>query len=327
VFAGGLSEATFSGCRFIGNRASNGGGILNRGSNLTIVDSVFFGNEATSSSDSGQYGNGGGLYIDGMVYADDGAPGDFHICGTVFENNKANQHGSAVFPYFYEGTAAYIDQCLFQSNHFDGSPTGGAGGLYHEGVSLLLTNSTFTDNTSDAHAAGLFVGSGSYALVTNCTFANNIVPEVGAAIFSGASPVDITNCTFAGNDADYAPAMFKGDTAAITLKNTLLAGNASPNEYSALNCHATFIDGGGNLQWPLTRPNGNDDTPCTEEILFADPPVCILDGKKYRRRFPWIFMCRSCAVSLYDDEGRDRTKQEECFLMNSPIYRVKYRIY
>lgn len=67
VFAGGLSEAVFSGCIFAGNSASNGGGLLNRGSNLTLVDCIFIGNEATSSADAGQYGNGGGLYIDGLL--------------------------------------------------------------------------------------------------------------------------------------------------------------------------------------------------------------------------------------------------------------------
>jgi hypothetical protein len=206
-----------------------------------------------------------------MVYTDDGEPADFFMCGTIFESNRATQHGSAVFSYFYEGTASYIDQCHFRGNHFDGSPTGGAGGLYHEGAPLRLTNSTFDDNRSDKHAAGLFVGSGSAAVVMSCTFASNIVPEVGAAVFSGSSPVEITNCTFFGNDADYAPTIFKGDEASITLKNTLFADNTSPNEYSALSCHETFNDGGGNLQWPDKRPNGNDDTPCTESVLFADP--------------------------------------------------------
>lgn len=273
VFAGGLSEALFSGCLFLNNSASNGGGILNRGSNLTIVDSTFVGNRAVSSADSGQFGNGGGLYIDGMVYADDGESGDFHMCGTLFRGNHANQHGSAVFSYFYEGTASYIDQCVFEDNEFDGSPTGGAGGLYHEGVPLLLTNSTFSGNSSDAHAAGLFVGSGSTAVIENCTFANNVVKEVGAAIFSGASPLTITHCTFSGNDADYAPAIFKGETAVVTLRNTLFANNTTPNEYSATSCHETFMDGGGNLQWPKTKKSGNADLPCTENIVFADPKL------------------------------------------------------
>lgn len=270
IFAGGLSEFVLSGCQFLGNSASNGGGVLNRGSTLSIVDCTFEGNAATSTGD-GQFGNGGGLYIDGMDYE---FVGDFHMCGSVFRANHANQHGSAVFSYFYEGSRSLIDQCLFENNEFAGSPTGGAGGLYHETVPLTLTNSTFIGNRSDKHAAGLFVGStaGSSADISNCTFANNVVPEVGAAIFSGVSPVSVTNCTFSGNAGDYAPAIFNNDNATITVKNTIFANNTTPNTYSALACAATLADGGGgNFQWPATRNSGSDDTPCVAGITFADP--------------------------------------------------------
>ena len=271
IFAGGLDEAIISGCHFASNSASNGGGILNRGSTLTVVDSVFVGNWTTSSNDGGQFGNGGGLYIDGMNYDVDG---DFHLCGTVFEANHANQHGSALFGYFYTGTHAYIDRCLFQHNEFDASPTGGAGGLYHQGddVGLTLTNSTLADNRSDNHAAGLFVGSGSApSQVVNCTFANNVVPEVGAAVFNGAAEISFSHCTFYGNDADYGPAIFKGETASMTLTSCLFAYNTTPNQFSAYACHETLGDGGGNFQWPETKASGNPDNPCAAGITFADP--------------------------------------------------------
>lgn len=268
VFAGGLSEAVFSGCRFVGNSASNGGGLLNRGSTLTIIDSVFEQNEATSESASGgQYGNGGGLYIDGMNYD---TPGDFHLCGTIFRGNHAKQHGSAVFSFFYAGSNAFVDRCLIDQNDFAGSSGGGAGGYYHEAVPLQLTNTTFARNTSLKHAAALFVGSGSSALIANCTFDGNQVPEVGAAIFTGASPVTVQNSTFAENSADYAPVIFKGDSASVSLQNCIFWNNITPNQYSALACHESFTDGGGNIQWPKTKASGNADTPCTTGIVFAD---------------------------------------------------------
>jgi hypothetical protein len=198
-------------------------------------------------------------------------PGDFVMCGTRFEANNAKQHGSAMFSFFYEGSRSYVDRCTFVNNHFDGSPSGGAGGVYHEAVPLALTNSTIAGNRSGLHAAGLFIASGSSADITSCTFADNVVPEVGAALFAGDNPVNIMSSTFAGNQADYAPAIFKGENGGITLTNTVFFNNGTPNQYSALACHESLSDGGGNMQWPAQKASGAEDTPCVAGITFADP--------------------------------------------------------
>ena len=274
IFAGGLSEVVISNSRFFANTGSNGGGVLNRGSTLTIVNSIFRDNEATSyNEDGGQYGNGGGLYIDGMAYEDVGPNGDFHLCGSVFFNNGAKQHGSAVFGYFYPGSTAYIDRCHFDRNTFTGSP-GGSGGLYHGAIPLFLTNSTFSGNTAlQGHGAALQMESseGTVVNATNCTFYGNEAEGNAGAIFASNSPLFATNCTFAENRADYAPAIFKGQSGSVTLTNSLFSNNGTDNEYSAVACHESFTDGGGNIQWPATKNNGNADMPCVEGILFADP--------------------------------------------------------
>jgi len=276
IFAGGLSEAIISGCSFVGNSGSNGGAVLNRGSTLTVVDTGFRNNEATSYNESGgQYGNGGGLYIDGMAYEDVGPAGDFHLCGSVFQNNGAKQHGSAIFGYFYEGTTAYIDRCHFDANSFTGSP-GGSGGIYHGGgVTLYLSNSTFSNNTAlQGHGASIQVESsaGTVLNVSSTTFYDNEAQGNAGGVFTGGAPVNVTNCTFAHNKADYAPAIFKGESATVTLLNTIFYDNQTDNEYSAVACHETFDDGGGgNIQWPAVKNNGNDDMPCVDNILFADP--------------------------------------------------------
>jgi hypothetical protein len=276
IFAGGLSQVVISGSEFLGNSASNGGAILNRGSTLTIVDTMFRDNEATSYDEGGgQYGNGGGLYIDGMAYEDVGPTGDFHLCGSVFYNNRAKQHGSALFGYFYQGSTAYIDRCNFEHNSFAGSPAG-SGGLYHGAVPLYLSNSTFSNNTAlGGHGAALQMESseGTAVFASNCTFYGNEAQGNAGGIFASNSPLEATNCTFAANKADYAPAIFKGESGSVTLKNTIFSGNLTDNEYSATSCHETFTDGGGNIQWPATKNNGNDDNPCTAGILFADPKL------------------------------------------------------
>jgi predicted outer membrane repeat protein len=267
IYAGGLTLAVLSGCEFVGNVASNGGGILNRGSNLTIVDCRFAGNAALGVGD-GQYGNGGGVYIDGMNYENPG--GDFLMCGTVFEGDTAMTHGSGMFSYYYEGSAAVIRDCVFDGNKFDNGGKG-SGALYHEAAPLTLTGTTFSNNTGGEHAGAIFLGQKSEAFITNCTFAANRVSTNGGGLFNGAAIAHFTNCTFSGNDADYGPAIFKGSSAAVTLQNTLFAANTTANQYSATSCHEAMTDLGGNLQWPRTKASGKDDQPCVEGIAFADP--------------------------------------------------------
>jgi len=82
--------------------------------------------------------------------------------------------------------------------------------------------------------------------------------------------VDVESTTFADNSADYGPVIFCGQSGAVKLTNTIFAHNHTANQYSALACHATFDDGGGNFQWPATKNNGNADTPCAAGITFAD---------------------------------------------------------
>ncbi len=267
IYAGGLTEAVLSGCDFIDNSASNGGGILNRGSTLTILASRFVGNAALGKGE-GQYGNGGGVYIDGMNYENPG--GDLLVCGTVFQGNVAMTHGSGMFSYFYEGSASVIRDCIFDGNRFDNAGSG-SGALYHEAAPLTLSETLFANHSGGQHAGALFLGQKSEAFISNCTFAANRVSGNGAGLFNGAAIAHLTNCTFSGNDADYGPAIFKGKDASVTLKNTLFAANTTANQYSATSCHEAMTDQGGNLQWPPNKASGKPDPPCVAGITFADP--------------------------------------------------------
>ncbi len=267
MYLGGLTKAVLSGCTFTGNSGSTGGGVLSRSTNLQVVNSVFYENSATTFADSGQYGNGGGLYIDRM-WLD--APTDFVICGSVFEKNHAKVHGSAFFSYNLEGGGATFDRCTFKDNDMAGSPKG-TGSVYHEGVPLLLINSTFSGNVTNDHAGGIFLGGGTDAKVQNCTFTNNSTPGNAGALWAGNGNVDVENCTFAENKADYGPVIFKGQSGTVKLTNVIFSNNKTDNEFSALACHETFDDGGGNIQWPAKKNNGNDDTKCAAGVTFADP--------------------------------------------------------
>lgn len=270
IYAGGLDDAVVSGSTFHGNRGSIGGGILSRSTNLRVIDTVFFENAAESWAESGQYGNGGGLYID-RLWLDD--PVDFRICGAHFEANRAQVHGSAFFSYNLEGTGAVFDRCTFKDNDMEGSPSGGTGTIYHEGVPLLFANSTVSANTTGAHASGLFLGGGTNATVINSTFADNATPGNAGGLWAGNGDVDVVHSTFFANSADFAPAIFQGADGEVRLRANIFSHNTTDNEFSALSCHETFDDGGGNLQWPDVRENDNPDTPCAEQVEFADPQL------------------------------------------------------
>lgn len=308
LYAGGLTKAVISGCTFANNSGSTGGAVLNRSSNLHVIDSVFVENSATSWAEDGQYGNGGGLYIDRM-WLDD--PIDFVICGSIFERNHATVHGSALFSYNLEASGAVFDRCTFADNDMDGSPGGGTGSVYHEGVPLLLINSTFANNSTGAHAGGLFLGGGTDAEIGNCTFVGNSTPGNAGALWAGNGEVAVRNTTFAENDADYGPVIFEGDAGTVTLTNVILANNTTANEFSALACHETFVDGGGNIQWPEIKPSGNPDLACTESVIFADPllePLADNGGATKTMALgsgsPAIDVAAQC--SMFDQRGMPR---------------------
>jgi hypothetical protein len=267
-YAGGCEEVVVSGCTFVDNAGSNGGAIDVNGSNMAIVDSEFRGNEAhgEGGGGSGRGGIGGAVYIDGMNREAEQRP--FVMCRCRFTGNTAGDHASAVFRYAYAGGSSTIAECEFDDNHVTAVGTGIAT-LYHETVPLSLTGCSFTNNTTDHHAGALFVTSDAPVAVTNCTFAGNRVPEVGAAIFAAHAPVTVTNCTFVDNHADYGPAIY-GEGGNYRIYNSIFAHNAAAGPYNGQSCCLTF-DGARNIQWPATRPNGTDDTPCTDDVLFADP--------------------------------------------------------
>jgi hypothetical protein len=188
IFAGGLGFALISGCQFVNCKASNGGAILNRSSNLSVIGCLFLGDTA--------FGEGGGR--------DAGATGMGGLGGAV-----------------------YVD------------------GVNHDSAkALTIATTAFRRCLSRTHGGALWV-------------ANNTV--------------SVQNCTFAENRADYGPAIYSERADNVRLWNSLLVDNQGISAFSALSCTQTFVDGGGNIQWPETKTSGNSDLPCSKGILFADP--------------------------------------------------------
>ena len=140
IYSVGVGTTTVVGSTFQGNQASDGGALGNLGASVDLVNDTIQGNQATGTGGNpGNGGNGGGVYMDGAHIV-------IKMCGTHIDGNQGNAYGGGLF--FVDdavaGTAA-IDQ-----SSFDGNSTAFAGGLYLQGATGTLTNSSVINNQVQA---------------------------------------------------------------------------------------------------------------------------------------------------------------------------------
>ena len=140
IYSVGVGTTTVVGSTFQGNQASDGGALGNLGASVDLVNDTIQGNKATGTGGNpGNGGNGGGVYMDGAHIV-------IRMCGTHIDNNQGNAYGGGFF--FVDdalaGTAA-IDQ-----SSFNGNSTAFAGGLYLQGATGTLTNSSVINNQVQA---------------------------------------------------------------------------------------------------------------------------------------------------------------------------------
>ena len=140
IYSVGVGTTTVVGSTFQGNQASDGGALGNLGASVDLVNDTIQENKATGTGGNpGNGGNGGGVYMDGAHIV-------ITMCGTHIDSNQGNAYGGGLF--FVDdavaGTAA-IDQ-----SSFDGNSTAFAGGLYLQGATGTLTNSSVINNQVQA---------------------------------------------------------------------------------------------------------------------------------------------------------------------------------
>jgi hypothetical protein len=140
IYSVGVGTTTIVGSTFQGNQSSDGGALGNLGASVDLVNDTIQGNKATGTGGNpGNGGNAGGVYMDGAHIA-------IKMCGTHIDSNQGNAYGGGLF--FVDdalaGTAA-IDQ-----SSFDGNSTAFAGGLYLQGATGTLTNSSVINNQVQA---------------------------------------------------------------------------------------------------------------------------------------------------------------------------------
>ena len=140
IYSVGVGTTTVVGSTFKGNQSSDGGALGNLGASVDLVNDTIQGNQATGTGGNpGNGGNGGGVYMDGANIS-------IKMCGTHVDSNQSNAYGGGFF--FVDdalaGTAA-IDR-----SSFDGNSAAFAGGLYLQGATGTLTNSSVINNQVEA---------------------------------------------------------------------------------------------------------------------------------------------------------------------------------
>lgn len=271
IYAIGLERIAIARCTFDGNSGANGGAVYSLGSRVVhITGAAFTGNSATG--DDGNPGNGG----NGGALGVDGAAREVRICGSRFVGNTANAYGAGFFSVMYDDDSlTELVATTFEGNS-NPTPDQFAGGAYLQGGPFAIRDSTFRANEANG-VGGLFVGPAATGELSNCTFTGNVArTSLGGAITVNTSrPVLMVNCTIVDNHAPgelaFAAGINVDSDNALMLRNTVLANNTAGNVWNPWNIRRTVLEGGGNLQWPPTRPNGQPEPPATADVEWAEP--------------------------------------------------------
>ncbi len=123
-------DSTFGGGDALGNVGSNGGGLSSIGVSYTVINSYFThdqaigngANPARSGTPGG--GSGGAIYNDGNTYT-------LTICGSLIEDNSANEGGGAIFFVSNDRTGhLVIHDSILRNNPSAGFETTGYPGIF-----------------------------------------------------------------------------------------------------------------------------------------------------------------------------------------------------
>jgi len=224
---GGKSSATFTNDQILENTSlQNGGGIVCWDSTVTIMNNVIISGN-TSNDGGGIYTTSANLTLNNCIITQNGARSigggincfnsNITIHSTKLENDTASVFGGGAG--FYE-SEVNIDSCEFNSN----SSRVLGGGIHSDFSDITLTNSTFSNDTSES--GGAIFAWYNHLAIDNCIFSNNSAKYNSGAIHSESGATEIIGCSFTQNRAIWGGAvgLYK-DTARIS--NSIFLENIS----------------------------------------------------------------------------------------------------
>ncbi len=227
-------------------------------------------------------GLGGAILIDRV-------PSEIANC--TFTNNSATIMGGAICVN-QESQTTTIDNCIFQSNS---SVTFGGAIAGHES-DLTITNSSFTSNSvsggSNPYGGAIYISLNTNPVVTNCTFTGNTSSHSGGAVMlNNPTSASVTGCEFYNNSAEAGGALSgqwdaSSSKPSVTIEECLFQGNVSSLEGGAIYsfyCHMdiqnsrfqgnTAVNGGAILlDYKLSGPS------TINRCLFTGNSASIISG-------------------------------------------------
>ncbi|MEW6284862.1 MAG: CSLREA domain-containing protein, partial [Chloroflexota bacterium] len=232
------ADLTLQNLTIANGRAIEGGGVRNAGT-LTITDSTFSGNSASSF-----YGYGGGVSNDGTLT----------ITNSTFSGNSAGG-------YYGYGGGVYNDAgtLTITNSAFSGNGAGGfygyGGGVYNSGGTLTVTNSTFSGNRAGGYG-GVYSGGGVYNSGGTATLKNTIIANSTSGGDCMGAPLNGSNINNLIEDSVNACGLTHGVNGNIIGFDPNLGALTGSPAYFPLLPGSPAIDAGTNTGCPTDSQNG-----------------------------------------------------------------------
>ncbi|QDU06235.1 putative outer membrane protein pmp6 precursor [Gimesia chilikensis] len=275
VFGGGIYNVSgdyffVSQSSFTQNSSKYGGGIYNLISDMTVSESEFIKNSATTNDGGGIYHNvnpfheetyrveisqshfsensaelfGGGICIQN---------GEITVSGSTFSENSAHHSGAGFYSYFATTT---VENSIFEKN----SAFANGGGVGNGGT-LSVLNSLFTRNTNGSSGGAVYNNSTGTATISNSTISGNQSSNIGGGLYSISElPLTVINSTIVQNEARVSGGGVYSHFVSPEIINSIVAGNSAQRDYQIFGSftESTSIiqDSIEGLLDPVLRDNG-----------------------------------------------------------------------
>jgi hypothetical protein len=207
-----------------------GGGGINNGGTLTLVDSVVSGN--TAMLDGGGIFNGHTLFI---------------VRSKILGNTSAGGGGGITNESYFEVTALSIQDTTIAQNV---ATTRDGGGIFNFGGAIAIAGSTISGNQAAGLGGGIENINNSAAIqIVNSTISGNSSGSAGGGIEQHSGTLTLNNVTIANNTSATDQRGEGGGIAMalpVTMSNTVIAGNHDANG-GAPDCSGTIASAGYNL--------------------------------------------------------------------------------